>query len=120
MRVLSSITNDFARYLKKQTCEILCKNMVLCFSSYTPPQGAQIAGIGCPWRLNFVEWHLIFQDPQHGPCITPPLWRLEFRSGSQIFGKSVRPCHKRFTTNCQLTELDYYESTQERPLPKWH
>jgi hypothetical protein len=42
-------------------------------------------------RINFVPWSLILVGPQCGTCVMSPYWRPEFRGGSQIFGKLVRP-----------------------------
>jgi hypothetical protein len=34
-----------------------------------------------PWRLNFVQWRLIFMDPQYEIWFMSPFWHLEFWGG---------------------------------------
>jgi len=31
-----------------------------------------------PRQVHFVQWHLIFIDPQYEPCFMPPFWDAEF------------------------------------------
>ena len=39
---------------------------------------AQIPNVRSPWWWNFVQWCLVFVDPQYGTCFVSPAWHLEF------------------------------------------
>jgi len=39
--------------------------------------GIRIPGARAPWRLNFVEWRIIFVGAQYGICSMSLFWRLE-------------------------------------------
>ena len=44
--------------------------------------------------LCFLQWHLIFVDPQYGTSFVSPFWSLQFWGGFKILGKYVHPWNK--------------------------
>jgi hypothetical protein len=53
--------------------------------------GAEMQGAKMPGLLNFVFWCLLSVDPQEGPCLTSPSWRLESAPVPRLFVKLVPP-----------------------------
>ena len=41
-------------------------------------RGAKIPPAVSPWRLNYVQWRLIYVGPGFGTCFMSAFWRLEF------------------------------------------
>ena len=84
-------------------CSTVCFDSWLTYrrvSEYRWPGGAQIPVATSPWRLNFVQWHLIFVDPRYVICFLSPFCLLYLWGVFTIFVKCVHSCWKRVPVLC--------------------